>query len=280
MKTISPPLYENDSSPDRIFRVIQLSDSHLLTDADDRLKGVATWRTFESVMERIARENPQPDLLIATGDLVHDGPLAVYARFRECIGSIGIPVRVLPGNHDDPALLAGIFGVDPEQSAANATDTINFGHAILGNWLMVFLNTIVPDMQYGMLDARELARLDALLGDHPGYHALLCLHHHPIPRKDEVAHFPGLRNAESFFSVVDRHPQVRGVIWGHIHSAFEAGRGDIRLFGTPSTCFQFNTVLEQIPPAEGPPAYRRLMLKPDGVIESEVAPVLSGVDVA
>nr|VFK35945.1 MAG: Icc protein [Candidatus Kentron sp. MB]VFK77576.1 MAG: Icc protein [Candidatus Kentron sp. MB] len=256
------------------FQVIQISDSHLLPHEDDLLKGVTTWQTFRAVLERITHEHPRPDLIVATGDLVHDGPLAAYRRFRAHLDRLNIPVRVLPGNHDDPALLAEVFHVDTERDMASTADYIDFGHINQGNWLMVFLNTVIPETQHGTLDSRELTRLDALLSAQPDRHALLFMHHHPIPRKNESPNFPGLRGAKSFFSVVDRHPSVRGIVWGHIHNRFEENRRKVLLFGAPSTCFQFNTVsMKQLSPTDGPPAYRRLTLAPDGTIESDVVQV-------
>nr|VFK78653.1 MAG: Icc protein [Candidatus Kentron sp. SD] len=260
----------SDDAIARAFRVIQISDSHLLRDGNDLLKGVATWRTFQSVVERITQEDPRPDLVVATGDLAHDGSSSVYRRLREHLARIEAPVCVLPGNHDDPVLLAKAFGIDTEEDMTEGASGMSFGHANLANWLIVFLNTVAPGEQYGILGERELTRLSTLLRNHPNRHTLLCLHHHAIPRSNEIPNFPGLRDAERFLSIVDRHPQVRGVIWGHIHDIFEAKRKDTVFFGTPSTCFQFGMALGKVSLSDAPPAYRRLTLKFDGMIESEV----------
>ena len=222
-------------------------------------------------MERIARETPRPDLVIATGDLAQNEPLPIYKRFQAYMHQFDLPVSVLPGNHDDPNLLAKVFGIETDTATAKH---VNFGHTNLGNWLIIFLNTVVPGKQYGALDARELARMDTLLSDHMDQHALLCMHHHPTTRRNDDLVLPWLRNPDEFFSVMDRHAHVRGIICGHIHSTFEKKHGEATIFGTPSTCFQFNFALEQLSPKDSPPAYRRLMLKPDGAIESDVIPVL------
>ena len=273
----------NRSSPSagRTLHVLQFTDSHLLVHEDGLLKGTATWQTFRAVMERLMQTKPRPDFVLATGDLVHDGPRAVYRRLRERLDGLGAPVYVLPGNHDDPVLLADVFrgwirktdqgawnsgGVGEKESGG----LVDFGWAVHGNWLIVPLNDVVPGRQHGLLDDKELARMEALLRRHPGHHVLLCLHHHPVPFGRAGMDSIGLRNAERFFSVVDGYPTVRGIVWGHIHNAFEARRGEVLLLGTPSTCFQFDANSEQISPTEGPPGYRRLMLDPDGRIRSHV----------
>ncbi|MBT8419675.1 MAG: phosphodiesterase [Gammaproteobacteria bacterium] len=285
----------------KALHVLQFTDSHLLVQEDGRLKGTATWQTFQRVIEHAIRTDPQPDFILATGDLVHDGPRIVYQRFRESIARMGAPIHVLPGNHDEPALLAEMFmewtmgngqwtgnggqgaqagGHGPDKKGANdpaapmafADDnpSVNFGHVNHGNWLVVLLNTMVSQKQYGQLSPEELDRLETLLHEHPHSHALLCLHHHPVPFGRAGMDSIGLRNAEAFFSIVDHYANVRGIVWGHIHNAFEAKRGEVTLFGTPSTCFQFNAASEQISPTEGPPGYRRLVLESDGGIHSDV----------
>ena len=308
-------------STDKALQVLQFTDSHLLVHEDDLLKGTATWQTFQAVIEHAMRTAPRPDFVLATGDLVHDGPRTVYRRLREYIKRMGVPVWVLPGNHDDPALLAEVFSPDSEQwmmdnghyrkdsgmapypadlhrhigafpisshehgvmdrkamqSKGNrypepspAGTGVDFGHVNYSNWVIIFLNTVVPRTQYGFLSAKELVRLESLLGKHPHSHILLCLHHHPVPFGRAGMDSIGLRNAEVFFSIVDRYPHVRGIVWGHIHNTFEAKRGQIILLGTPSTCFQFDAASERISPMDGPPGYRRLTLEPDGGIGSHV----------
>ncbi len=274
------------------LHAIQITDLHLLEDEDARLKNTAAWQTFRAVLQHAVREGPQPDFILATGDLAHERPRVVYGRLQADIAGMGIPMYVAPGNHDDPALLAEVFsqathqgsaangsttgkvaGVPPDTAPMEMTDggaSVGFGHVSRGNWLVILLDTVVPRMEHGLLSAGELARLDALLHTHPRAHALVCLHHHPVPFGRAGMDAIGLRNAEAFFSIVDRHPQVRGIVWGHIHNAFEAKRGEIMLLGAPSTCFQFDAASERISPIESPPGYRRLTLEPDGRIDSHV----------
>ena len=38
-----------------------------------------------------------------------------------------------------------------------------------------------------------------------------------------------------FDEVLDRHDNVRALLWGHIHQAFDQSRNGVRLLATPST---------------------------------------------
>jgi Icc protein len=80
----------------------------------------------------------------------------------------------------------------------------------------------------------------------------------------------GLAQAEEFWRVVERHAQVRAVIWGHVHQVYEGRRGNVRLFATPSSGAQFVPHSDRYAVDSAPPAYRRFQLHADGRIETEV----------
>ena len=83
----------------------------------------------------------------------------------------------------------------------------------------------------------------------------------------------GLENSDQFFAVIDRHPCVKGVLWGHIHNEYEGERKGVRLMGSPATCFQFKLERAEISVDSRPPAYRYLVLAPQGDIETSVVSV-------
>jgi Icc protein len=80
----------------------------------------------------------------------------------------------------------------------------------------------------------------------------------------------GLRNSDDFFEVIDRHDNVRGIAWGHVHQASDHERNGVTLFITPSTCAQFLPNSDVFKMDTRPPGYRWLNLMPDGSIETEV----------
>jgi Icc protein len=79
-----------------------------------------------------------------------------------------------------------------------------------------------------------------------------------------------LQNAEEFFDVIDRNPNVRGIVWGHVHQSYDALRNGVRLLATPSTCAQFLPHAEQFALDRQPPGYRTLELKADGSILTDL----------
>jgi Icc protein len=77
-------------------------------------------------------------------------------------------------------------------------------------------------------------------------------------------------NAGEFLAVIDRHPQVRGILWGHVHQTFDRQRNGVRLMATPSTCIQFLPGSDDFALDTAAPGYRWLSLHPDGRIETGV----------
>ena len=139
-----------------------------------------------------------------------------------------------------------------------------------GAWVVVMMNSTVAGANHGHFGAEELARLDAALAAKAGVHALICLHHHPVPHGSAWLDELMLDNAAEFFAVLARHAGVRGLAWGHTHQPFEGMHGQIRLMGTPSTCMQFAQNADEFEVDSRPPGYRWLELGDDGGIETEV----------
>jgi Icc protein len=142
-----------------------------------------------------------------------------------------------------------------------------------GNWRIILLDSVVPGRDGGLLGEGELTRLEIALQERPTQHALIALHHHPVPMAAPPMDNIGLENADRLWAIIDRHANVRGVLWGHIHNEFTGQYRECLLLGTPSTCFQFRLGAEQITIADRPPAYRRLVLASDGDIRTEVVEV-------
>jgi 3',5'-cyclic AMP phosphodiesterase CpdA len=122
----------------------------------------------------------------------------------------------------------------------------------------------------GRLGDEELARLEKALAAASEPHALVVLHHHPVPVGSRWLDGVALDDAAEFLAVIDAAPRVRGVLWGHVHQVHDSTRRGVRYLGTPSTCFQFRpgTLVPEVD-ALGP-AWRTIDLAPDGSIHTEV----------
>ncbi|NJM46500.1 MAG: hypothetical protein HC860_10205 [Alkalinema sp. RU_4_3] len=80
----------------------------------------------------------------------------------------------------------------------------------------------------------------------------------------------GLRNGEMLLERIDRAPQVKVVLNGHIHHAFAELRQGVHFLGTPSTCVQLKPMQEKAEVDSMPAGFRLLWLESGGEVETEV----------
>jgi Icc protein len=245
----------------RVIKVLQITDTHLFADSSGSLLGLNTEQSLEAVTADIRGRNQPADLVLATGDLAHDGTTAAYNRIFSHLEDFGLPVYCLPGNHDEALKL---------QQTLDSERVKYTEHAHHGNWHFIFLDSTIADSEGAHLTAATLEILESRLQSAPDSHTLICLHHQPVPMGSRWLDTMAVDNPEAFFSIIDRHPQVRGILWGHVHQSYDGMYKNIKLMSSPSTCIQFLPGSESFAVDLKNPGYRWLELYPDGRIETGV----------
>ena len=245
----------------RPARLLHLTDPHLLGDESLEIYDVNTALSLRRVLLEAGAEPARPDAVLVTGDVADDRSARAYDHFRNQLRGQGAPVLCLPGNHDTPSLMSAMLNSDGFRYCGRST---------FGAWTVLMVDSHLPAEPSGLVAAAELERLEADLLACAGSHVLVCLHHPPLPVGSAWLDAVGLRNGAEFLAVIDRHPQVRAVLAGHVHQASDTERGPVRYLTTPSTCAQFTPRTENCVMDLRPPGYRWLSLLPDGSIETEV----------
>ncbi len=243
-----------------VLRLVQFTDPHLYGSETETLRGIATLPALVRTMEVAQARDWPVDAVLVTGDLVQDDP-AGYQHFRRLFGALDLPILCLPGNHDEPAAM---------HRELRGAPFITDGYVDMGAWRIVLLDSCLPGSARGRLTHQTLAALDSALSSADTRHTLVCLHHHPVAMSSRWLDQVGLENAAEFFEVIDRHRNVRAVLWGHVHQSYDSLRKNVRLLATPSTCAQFVPRADEFAVDARPPAYRTLELRPDGTLLTEV----------
>jgi Icc protein len=240
-------------------RIAQITDFHLMADPAQAMLGVVTEQSFLAVLDRAARGQAAAALFLLTGDLAQEPGLASYRRLRGYVDALPVRCHCLPGNHDAPALMREVLGGGGWPS-----------QILLDGWQVVCLDSSIPGDPGGRLGEAQLARLDALLAAQPRRHALVALHHSPMPVGSAWLDTMRLEDADALAALLKRHPQVKAILCGHVHQAMDADWDGVRCLACPSTCFQFKPGSEGFALDFLPPGYRWLGLYPDGRIETAV----------
>jgi Icc protein len=256
-----------------VVRILQITDFHIRSQPDETLLGVNPQQSFEATLAAALAETTEPDLALLTGDLAQDASASTYERLREGLASLPCSGYCLPGNHDDPSLMASVLARPPIHYQS---------HILMKGWQIICLDSTIRHSPYGKLADDQLALLEQYLVEYPDHFALVALHHHPVASGSAWMDTMQLENADAFFDLLDRHSQARGVVFGHIHQTLESEYRGLRILGTPSTCFQFKPGQAQFALDALPPGYRWIELHPDGHITTQVQrlnTIPSGLDV-
>jgi len=86
--------------------IAQISDTHIASDSLDADQRIAD---FERTISDINVLDPVPDVIIHTGDVVHNGRQSEYAEAVRILANARAPVYVIPGNKDDRENLRSAF---------------------------------------------------------------------------------------------------------------------------------------------------------------------------
>jgi len=250
-----------DAADASVVRLLQLTDCHILAGEQDCMRGMNTRASFEAVCAAAFTGNPELDLLIATGDLAQDASASAYRYLAGRFAETGLPVFWLPGNHDDPETM---------RKQLRGDGICNAKLVVLGGWVIVLLDSTLAGETSGELSEKQLDFLDAALRQHAGLHALVCLHHQPLPVGSTWIDQLGLRNTQPFIDMIEASNNVRGVLWGHVHQQWHKRINGVEWMSSPSTCIQFMPGSDDFALDALAPGYRCLDLQSDGKIITHV----------
>ena len=214
--------------------VLQLSDLHVFAEPEQAVRGVPTRKSLIEVLEKVRDTGLSFDRVIVSGDLTHDERPEAYRAVRELLEEWLDRCHVIPGNHDDRALLREVL-VDQTDGS---DDGIRFSVAT-GGWRLIGIDTHVPGEVSGRVAPAMLEWLESELERHPGEPTILFAHHPPIPVGSAWLDGLGLLDPEPLRELICRSRQVRVVSCGHVHQEFCGRLGEAVVMTVPSTGVQF-----------------------------------------
>ncbi len=244
-----------------IIKLVQISDMHLMADAEQRYRGIDVEDHFDQILNHIDRHHHGADALLVTGDITQQPTLAAYRRIGRRLDRLSMPWYWIPGNHDDRGLMTAAWGA--------MTESLKLAH-----WRVTLLDSNAePDSRgSGSLSATELERLQLQL-QRPGPH-LLVLHHNPMRVHSGWQDPISLGNRQAFLDCLHRAGCGGVVICGHVHQVWDQADGGWRLLSCPSTAVQFRkrcaTLHLETEGDDALPGYRVLELGHQGSVETYI----------
>jgi Icc protein len=193
--------------------IAQISDTHILSPESDQPAASLRAACLERCVADVNRQNP--DAVIFTGDTVQHGQPDEYARLRDLLAPLKLPLYLVPGNRDDKHQLRAAFG-----DHAYLPETGDFLHYAIDAYdvRLVGLDSTLAGERKGRFCEDRQAWLEATLSAEPDRPTLLYIHHPPFDVGDHyVGGYRRPEEAAQLADIVRCHPQVMGMICGHVH---------------------------------------------------------------
>ncbi|WP_312241956.1 phosphodiesterase [Pantoea sp.] len=208
---------------EKLTLIVQISDLHIKANGRLSYRQVDTGAALRQAIDTLNALQPQPDLVVLSGDLVDFGHPQEYQALRAALQQLKPPFRLMPGNHDDRQALREAF---PDHVYLQTGETLNWRASVNGVTLLA-LDSSVPQQPWGYVDEAQLNWLETELSRQPQQPALVMLHHPPFHCGIGHMDRQRLRNPEALEAIVARHPQVERVLCGHLHRSVQ-----VRFAGT------------------------------------------------
>jgi len=197
------------------IRIAQISDLHIKGQGQLAYGRVDTAKALERCVATLNALNPAPDFVVISGDLADTPTEDEYAHLKRLLVPLRLPIAGIPGNHDSREMMRAAF---PESAYADHKGPVNQTIEV-AELDLVLLDSSVPGMPHGELEASTLAWLDTTLGASSSRPALLFLHHPPFVSGIWHMDRQNMRGTDVLAPLIRRHPRVQLIATGHVHRA-------------------------------------------------------------
>ncbi len=192
------------------LKFVVLSDLHL-GPPGSVVNGLDTGARLTEAVGVITRDHADAAFVLLAGDLADLGEVAAYHHLRDLVAALPMPVHITLGNHDDRATFLSVFGAERDDPMGRVSTVVD-----AANHRIILFDTTEPGLVGGRLCQGRLDWLAARLDEARDRPVIIVQHHHANPLSlpvDEII----LENAEDYLAVLQRHPEIRQVIAGHVH---------------------------------------------------------------
>ena len=217
------------------YRLAHLSDTHLTSHGDELLHRVVDADGhLTRLLEALEKSGAQLDAIVVSGDLANRGETPAYRRLRELLTPVaerlGATVVWAAGNHDDRAAMRGALLDD------YSGDAPLYSVEWIGELRVIVLDTSVPGLHHGEIDAAQLDALRRELTVAAPIGSVLVMHHPPLPSILDLAGTVELRGQKELAAVL-RGSDVRSILAGHVHYSSSGTFAGIPVSTVTSTAY-------------------------------------------
>lgn len=192
---------------------LHVTDTHLCFDAETP-DTCCTEKSLRSLYQTAFAWDHRPAFVLITGDLVHEGTSADYARAKTLLQELDeqYHTKTYPalGNHDNRENFNSAFR---EQASDQPVD-----YCVQNEWLRWIVLDSSCGQVIGQLSGSQLAWLEQELCDPTDCPTILALHHPVYGTTTAETDANNLATPDRLIRLLQDHP-VDGILCGHSHEA-------------------------------------------------------------
>lgn len=218
---------------------IHISDTHISSNPDYHPhwvhESVVHPNTgVDALVAAISRLSFVIDFILHTGDICADPHVVDYQTARDILSPMGIPIYMMPGNHDSLDLMCDFLHDNLNLHA------LGDAHIQIKDYHLITLNTNgAGDTHAPMLYDHQLAWLESeLLKTEQG--RIIIATHHPIigTGVDWIDNRMRVQNGQHIHKILIPYAnQLCGVFHGHIHQSVNSYCDGVLYASAPSTWY-------------------------------------------
>ena len=193
--------------------IAQISDTHIMAKSSNQAEALNRAKNLRQCISDIKRQ--KVDVVIHTGDTVHNGLAEEYVHLEEILSDLDVPFFLIPGNRDRHGLMRLAF-----KNLSYIPLDDKFLHYVVEDFpiRLVALDSVVAGERKGVFCAQRLAWLENTLVQEPEKSTVLFIHHPPLDISDHYLDgYSNPTDTADLRALVSRHSQVKGLLCGHVH---------------------------------------------------------------
>ena len=203
--------------------IAQISDTHIALDSPDADQRI---RDFELTIADINALDPAPDVIVHTGDIVHNGRRDEYIQAMATLAKARAPVYVLAGNKDQRAQLREAFS-----ACGYLSPDSDFVDYAIGDYpvRLVALDTLSSGGNKGDFCRERVRHLIDMIDAETTKPIAVFTHHPPfeVTVGPEPFHFETPEAMSELRRALQHSGRVVAVFSGHVHRAASGHVGSI-----------------------------------------------------
>lgn len=245
--------------------IAQITDLHVQPAGGLAYGVVDTNHLLKAAVAQLNRLQPQPDLVVATGDLVDEGTEAEYDMLKSLLAPLQAPLYLGLGNHDNRDAFRKVFSDLPYVPSTGLIQYTIEDFPVR----MLMLDTLVDGEGYGEMDEPRLHWLESQLAAIPDRPTIVFMHHPPFSTRmiglDDIK----CRGGDAMAEIIARYPCVQRVACGHLHRSIQIQWAETGGSVAPSVAHQVALRLHSSLPAAfvmEPPAFHLHVLSAGSLV--------------